>query len=182
MPTSWQSQIDSCITPPLSVAHQSWLGRAYLCPCQATLGRLSAQAVSMPQVLAGWRILCKQGRTLHDQLCLHLGEVSLIYFTISRHVVFVDTDAMPAREERLGRLVQNEGEAQLIEQVSCCIHSTITPVVNLSHSSSASVDDYGSVALRNYRGSNRRYNFVSSTNQASRRNAQSIQRNRDTYR
>lgn len=35
----------------------------------------------------------------------------------SRHVVFVDTDAIPAREERLGRLVQNSTEAQLVYQV-----------------------------------------------------------------
>ncbi|KAK9895340.1 hypothetical protein P389DRAFT_162158 [Cystobasidium minutum MCA 4210] len=34
----------------------------------------------------------------------------------SRHVVFVNTDAMPAREERLGRLVQNETEARLVKQ------------------------------------------------------------------
>ena len=36
-----------------------------------------------------------------------------------RRVVFVDTDALPARESRAGRLVQNDIEAQLVFQVSC---------------------------------------------------------------
>ena len=42
--------------------------------------------------------------------------------SFSRHVVFVDTDALPARESRAGRLVHNEGEAALVYQVTITLH------------------------------------------------------------
>ena len=34
-----------------------------------------------------------------------------------RKVVFIDTDELPARESKAGRLVQNETEASLLHQV-----------------------------------------------------------------
>ena len=79
----------------------SWLKRA--------AKRCLAQGVTS---LVGCRISWIQGE------CFASIDHASAVLIVSVKAVFVDTDRVPARDSRIGDLVQNEPEARMVHQVS----------------------------------------------------------------